>query len=94
MRTGRQDAHPDVRKAALAAAARLGGCAALQMFRETMSRENPTIAIDAIRMCGSEGLTWLWPELDVLTESDDSAIAAEAWEAVERLREDFIGPLG
>jgi hypothetical protein len=94
LRSGRQDANPEVRKAALAAAARLGECAALQMIRETMSRDNPTVAIDAIRVCGSEGLSWLWPELDVLTESDDSAIAAEAWEAVERLREDFIGPLG
>jgi hypothetical protein len=30
----------------------------------------------------------------MLTESDDAAIAAEAWEAIERLREEFLGPLG
>lgn len=94
LRTGRQDAHPDVRRAALAAAARLGECAALQMIRETMTRDNSTTVLDAIRLCASEGLSWLWPELDVLTESDDPTVAAEAWEAVERLREEFIGPLG
>ena len=36
----------------------------------------------------------MWPELDVLTESDDPIVAAEAWEAVEQLREEFMGPLG
>ena len=50
--------------------------------------------VDAVRLCAAEGLSWLWPELDQLTESDDPAVAAEAWEAVERLREEFLGPLG
>lgn len=94
IRTGRQDADPNVRRAALAAGARLGECAALQMIRETMTRDSQACVIDAIRVCASEGLSWLWPELDVLTESDDPAVAAEAWEAIERLREEFLGPLG
>ncbi|MBO0700086.1 MAG: hypothetical protein J2P46_16930, partial [Zavarzinella sp.] len=86
VRTARQDAHAEVRRAALAAGARLGECAALQMIRELLARETPTSVLDAIRLCADEGLSWLWPELDVLTESDDPAVAAEAWEAVERLR--------
>ena len=46
------------------------------------------------RLCATEGLSWLWPELDMLTESDEGAIAEAAWEAIERLREEFLGPLG
>ncbi len=94
IRTGRQDADANVRKASLAAGARLGECAALQMIRETLTRESQSCVLEAIRLCASEGLSWLWPELDVLTESDDPAIVAEAWEAIERLREEFLGPLG
>jgi HEAT repeats len=94
LQTARHDSHPEVRRAALAVAARLGECAALQMIRETLARDNPMPVGDAIRLCATEGLSWLWPELDTLTESDDPAIAAEAWEAIERLREEFLGPLG
>jgi hypothetical protein len=94
LRTGRQDPQPEVRRAALAAAARLGECGALQMIRELLDRKTPAPVLDAIRLCANEGLSWLWPELDVLTESDDAAIAEEAWEAIERLREEFLGPLG
>jgi hypothetical protein len=94
LRTGRQDASPEVRRAALAAAARLGECGALQMIRETLYCESTSTALDAIRLCGEESLSWLWPDLDVLTESDEPSIAAEAWEAIERMREEFIGPLG
>jgi hypothetical protein len=92
--SARQDPHADVRRAALAAAARLGECAALQMVREQLARETPAVVQDAIRLCATEGLSWLWPELDQLTESDDPTVAAEAWEAIERLREEFLGPLG
>ena len=55
---------------------------------------NTAQVVDAIRLCATEGLSWLWPELDELTESDDMAVAVEAWEAIERLREEFLGPLG
>jgi hypothetical protein len=94
LRTGKQDANPDVRRAALTASARLGECVALQIIREMLGRESVNSVLDAIRMCASEGLSWLWPELDQLTESEDALVAAAAWEAVERLREEFMGPLG
>lgn len=94
LHAARQDASAEVRRAALAALARLGECAALQTIREQLARETPVSVLDAIRLCAAEGLTWLWPELDQLTESDDPTIAAEAWEAIERLREEFLGPLG
>jgi hypothetical protein len=94
LKAARQDPHPEVRRAALAAGARLGECAALQLIFEMMARETPASVLDAIRLCAAEGLSWLWPELDVLTESDDPGIAGAAWEAIERLREQFLGPLG
>ena len=64
------------------------------MIREMLARETTAPVVDAVRLCATEGLSWLWPELDALTESDDAVIAAEAWEAIERLREEFLGPLG
>jgi hypothetical protein len=47
----------------------------------------------AIEVIVSEGLTWLWPDLDLLTENDDPVIAHHAWEAIEGLRESILGPL-
>ena len=41
LRAARQDPHPDVRRSALAAAARLGECAALQMVREQLGAIRP-----------------------------------------------------
>ena len=92
--TGRQDPNPDVRRAALAAAARLGECAALQMIREMLAREydgpgrgrgpavrdrRPVVALAGTRRADRVGRCM---------------VAAEAWEAIERLREEFLGPLG
>ena len=94
VRAAKQDPHAEVRRSALAAAARLGEVSALQTLRELLYRETPASVLDAVRLCAAEGLSWLWPELDQLTESDDPAVAAEAWEAIERLREEFLGPLG
>jgi hypothetical protein len=93
IQSARQDSHPDIRRTALACAARLGECAALQTIRDSLQREHPVPVLDAIRLCAQEGLSWLWPELDLLTESDESAIADEAWDAIERMREDFMGLL-
>jgi hypothetical protein len=94
LRSAKQDPNADVRRSALAASARLGECAALQMIRDTLHGETPGPVLDGIRLCASEGLSWLWPELDQLTESDDPTVAAEAWEAIERLREEFLGVVG
>ena len=40
---------------------------------------------EMIDMIAEEELTWLWPDLDLLTESEDSSIANHAWEAIERM---------
>ncbi len=94
IRAGKQDPQPAVRRAALAAAARLGECAALQTLREMLNRENLHQVQDAIQLCKTEGLSWMWPELDQLTETDNPHIVSEAWEAIERIREEFMGPIG
>lgn len=94
LRVAQQDANPEVRCAALAALARLGECAALQVLHESLHGTHPGHVRQTIRLCGSEGLSWLWPELDALTESDHDVVAFEAWEAIEALRENFMGVLG
>jgi len=94
IRNGKQDTQPAIRRAALAAAARLGECAAMQTLREMLNRENLHQVQDAIHLCKTEGLSWMWPDLDQLTESDNPHIVSEAWEAIERIREEFMGPIG
>lgn len=94
IRKSRQDSQPVVRRAALAAAARLGECAALQTIQEMLDRNNLHQTQDAIHLCKTEGLSWLWPDLDLLTDSPHPQIACEAWEAIERIREEFMGPIG
>jgi hypothetical protein len=89
----RLDGAAEVRMAATGALARLGECAALQVLREALSAENTEAVHQTIEMIAAEGLTWLWPDLDLLTEADDPAIAGHAWEAVEALRESVFGPL-
>ena len=93
LHSARIDENPEVRTAAVGALARLGECASLQVLRDSLTSENVETVHQAIEVIASEGLTWLWPELDMLTEADHPAIAHHAWEAVEGLRESILGPL-
>jgi hypothetical protein len=93
LQAGRIDSSPEVRIAAITALARLGECAALQVLRESLISSNVESVHQTIDVIAAEGLTWLWPDLDVLTEADNPAIAHHAWEAVEDLRESIFGPL-
>ena len=89
----RIDGRSDIRMAAIASLARLGECASLQVLRDSLTSEHPETIHQTIDIIAGEGLTWLWPELDLLTESDDHAVAHHAWEAIEGLRESILGPL-
>jgi HEAT repeat protein len=93
LNAGRIDGREEVRMAAIAALARLGECAALQVLREMLTNESPEVVHQAIDIIAVEGLTWLWPELDLLTETEDPAVAHHAWEAIEGLRESIVGAL-
>ena len=46
---------------------------------------------DAVQRVASEGLTWLWPDLDRLADAENGEVAAQACEALERLREELVG---
>lgn len=91
LHAARDDGNGDVRLAAEAALARLGESRALQFFRLTLVGESDTPVPEAIRRVAAEGLTWLWPELDVLADADDPEVAQHAREAVEQLREEMAG---
>jgi hypothetical protein len=93
LHTARVDSRADIRMAAIGALARLGECAALQVLREALTGECPETIHQTIEMIANEGLSWLWPELDLLTEADDHVVAHHAWEAIENLRESILGPL-
>jgi hypothetical protein len=84
----------DVRLAAQAALARLGERRALHWFRQTLAGEmDAPPTPEAIRRISTEGLTWLWPDLDQLADSDDVEVAHHAREALEQLRESALGGL-
>lgn len=93
LHVARIDGRPDVRTAAVCALARLGECAALQVLRDGLTSPNSHAVHQTIELIASEGLTWLWPDLDLLTEADDPVIAHHAWEAIEGMRESILGPL-
>lgn len=78
----------ELRFAARTSLARLGQRESLQWFRERLTSEEPLLVHDAIRAISEEYLTWLWPDLDRLTESDNPELAYHAREAVHRLSEE------
>lgn len=92
LRTGRGDADPGARRAAVAALARLGERLALQEITEGLGSEEPAIRQFAALAAAEEGLTWLWPDLQALADDPETALAAT--EALERMREQILGPLG
>ena len=89
LHTARHDRGEEVRRAALAALARLGERRALATFRDALTAEIAAPVHEAIRRVADEGLTWLWPDLDRLADAEDADIALHAREALECLRENM-----
>jgi len=90
----RDDGNAEVRLAAQAALARLGERRALHWFRQSLVGETDAPpSPEAIRRIAAEGLTWLWPDLDQLADSEDVEVAHHAREALEQLRESALGGL-
>lgn len=89
LQRARQDANLDVRQAAQAALARLGERQALQWFRQLLNAEETQRVHETIQFVASEGIYFLWADLDLLTESPDIDVAHHACEALERLREEM-----
>lgn len=89
LQEGRRDANPEVRQAARAALARLGERQALQWFRHGLISEEPQRMMETIQGVATEGLTLLWPDLDLLADSEDLEISLHAREALERMGEEL-----
>jgi hypothetical protein len=86
--------HSETRRSALAALARLGERSALQEIRGELLSEESTIRVAAATRIADEELSWLWPDLQEIAESADPRTALAATEALERLREQMVGPIG
>lgn len=91
LKAGRADADAGVRQAAVAALARFGELAALREYAQGLIAEDPTVRQATILSAADEGISWLWPDLDLVAEVGDPDTALAAAEALERLREAALG---
>jgi HEAT repeat protein len=91
LRVARTDPDPELRRVAVAALARLGERAALAEVAAGLSSEEAGIRQEAALLIASEELTWLWPDLETAAGAADADTALAATEALERLRERFLG---
>ena len=91
LRVARTDTDTEIRRAAVAALARLGERAALAEVAAGLLSEEPAIRVDAAARIAAEELTWLWPDLETAAAADDPDTALAATEALERLREGMFG---
>ncbi len=91
LRVARTDTDTEIRRAAVAALARLGERAALAEVAAGLHGEEPAIRVDTAARIAAEELTWLWPDLETAAAADDPDTALAASEALERLREGMFG---
>jgi hypothetical protein len=89
LQDARRDPNTEVRQAARAALARLGERQALLWFRQTLTSEDPQRVYDTIQAIAGEELTLLWPDLDRLADAEDTDVASQAREALERMGEEL-----
>lgn len=94
LRAGRTDTDAAVRQAATGALARLGDRSATDEVTAALTGEESEVRQAAARTAAAEGLTWLWPDLQAVADGPDPDAAQAACEALERLREQILGPLG
>jgi hypothetical protein len=91
LRLARTDSDTEIRRAAVAALARLGERAALSEIAAGLTSEETAIRQSSAMTIASEELTWLWPDLETTAAGPDPDTALTACEAIERLRERFLG---
>ena len=85
----KRDPSPEVRQVARAALARLGERGSLHWFRQALFADDPHQVAEAAHVIADEGLTLLWPDLDLLQDVDHPDVAIHAREAVERMAEEM-----
>ncbi len=89
LQDARFDGEGEVRHAARAALARLGERQALQWFRQGLVSDNRQVAMESIQAIAREGITLLWPELDILVDEEEPQLASCAREALEQMQEEL-----
>ncbi|QDU21227.1 HEAT repeat domain-containing protein [Urbifossiella limnaea] len=91
LRAARGDADANVRRAAVAALARFGELAALREYAQGLLAEDPAVRQATALSAADEGVSWLWPDLDLVADHADAETALAAAEALERMREAALG---
>ncbi len=94
LRMARTDPDGPTRHAAVAALARLGDRGALAELQAGLKTEETAVRFATIDRIANEQISWLWPDLQELADGQDADAGLVAVEAVERLREGVLGPLG
>lgn len=94
LQAARHDPDAGVRRAAAAALARFGELAALNELARGFVAEDGAVRQAALLAAAEEGISWLWPDLDLMADAADPDTALAAAEAVERMREAALGLLG
>ena len=94
LRIARTDPDEPTRHAAVAALARLGDRAALAELQAGLKTEEAAVRLATIDRVADEQISWLWPDLQELADGQEIEAGLVAVEAVERLREGVLGPLG
>jgi hypothetical protein len=69
----------------------LGVRSALDEIREDLLGVEPANRAATARLIAREELSWLWPDLQDVAESDDVESALAAIEAIEQFRENALG---
>ncbi|HYH67004.1 MAG TPA: hypothetical protein VD866_20075, partial [Urbifossiella sp.] len=70
---------------------RFGELAALREFAQGLLAEEPAVRQATALAAADEGVSWLWPDLDLVADHADPDTALAAAEALERLREAALG---
>ena len=91
LRTARTDPDAETRTAAVSALARLGERAALAEIAAGLHSEESAIRQETATRVAAEELSWSWPDLETVAESNDADTALAASEALEGLRERLFG---
>lgn len=91
LKAARAAADGSVRRAAVGALARFGELAALREFTQGLLAEEPAVRQATALSAADEGVSWLWPDLDLMADHAEPDTALAAAEALERMREAALG---
>lgn len=91
LKAARGESDGGVRRAAVGALARFGELAALREFAQGLLAEEPAVRQATALAAAEEGVSWLWPDLDLVADHADPDTSLAAAEALERMREAALG---